>query len=60
VRRTCNGTGSARTAPRRLKLDRVPARVETVGLSRLYVLFIVELDRRRVHRAGITAHPTGA
>jgi putative transposase len=29
--------------------------VETVGLSRLYVLFVVELDRRRVHLAGITA-----
>jgi putative transposase len=26
--------------------------VETVGLTRLYVLFFVELDRRRVHLAG--------
>jgi putative transposase len=34
--------------------------VETVGLTRLYVLFFIELDRRRVHLAGITAHPTGA
>jgi transposase InsO family protein len=33
--------------------------VETVGLARLYVLFFVEVDRRRVHLAGITAHPTG-
>jgi putative transposase len=33
--------------------------VETVGLTRLCVLFVVELDRRRVHLAGITAHPTG-
>jgi putative transposase len=34
--------------------------VETVGLTRLYVLFFIELDHRRVHLAGITAHPTGA
>jgi putative transposase len=33
--------------------------VETVGLTRLYVLFFIELERRRVHLAGITAHPNG-
>jgi hypothetical protein len=33
--------------------------VETVGLTRLYVLFIVELDRRRVHLVEITARPFG-
>jgi putative transposase len=34
--------------------------VETVGLTRLYMLVFVELDHRRVHLAGITARPTGA
>jgi putative transposase len=33
--------------------------VETIGLTRLYVFFIIELKHRRVHLAGITAHPTG-
>jgi putative transposase len=34
--------------------------VETVGLARLYVFFVIEVERRRVHLAGITAHPNGA
>jgi putative transposase len=34
--------------------------VETVGLARLYVLFVVEVQSRAVHLVGITAHPTGA
>jgi putative transposase len=34
--------------------------VETVSLTRLHVLFFIELEHRRVHLAGVTAHPTGA
>jgi putative transposase len=34
--------------------------VETVGLTRLYVLFVVEVQRRAIRLLGITAHPTGA
>jgi putative transposase len=59
------------TAPRRSHLDgvfRAQAAgtlacdfltVETVGLTRLYLFFMIEVERRRVHLAGVTAHPTG-
>jgi hypothetical protein len=33
--------------------------VDTVMLRRYYALFFIELDRRRVHLAGITKNPTG-
>jgi putative transposase len=34
--------------------------VETLSLTRFYVLFFIELESRRVHLAGCTTNPTGA
>jgi len=36
------------------------AHVDTVVLCRLYIMIVIEHGTRRIHPAGITAHPTGA
>ena len=34
--------------------------VDSVWLTRYYVLFFIEIESRRVHLCGITTNPTGA
>jgi hypothetical protein len=34
--------------------------VDTIRLRRLYVLFFIDLERRKVFLAGVTEHPIGS
>ena len=69
LRRHGLGPAPRRTGPTWAQFLRAQARgllatdfltVETVGLTRLYVRLVVEVQQRYVHVLGITAHPTGA
>jgi hypothetical protein len=58
-----------RTGPRRTEFLRAQATgtlacdffsVDTVSLRRIYVLFFIDLERRKVFLAGVTEHPIGS